>query len=520
MSFAAMVDIIRGSTASPPPPPRRYSADPVDIVPWYPCRPSVFAPDRPPWMSQLAEAGFNKACVADRVCTTCGGAAFCEHCCGDHHRGHDTSPAAVAVANGDHAAAAHRRDSFCIGCRVAFCSDLCAHHNAADEGHEGIPVVEHALWYCARCTGSEQWLPVLLDGVKIFRDENRNLLVPLHWKQGPAPECPAWFSQLLTGDFSKTCATDRVCNTCGGASFCEHCCGEHHRDHDTAAATDAKDKEPSAVHRRDSFCTGCRVFFCSDLCAHHGAGGVSEGHEVIPIVEHSRWYCARCTGTEPWFDNVLGGGQTFNDKHGNVLMPLQLKMMELPKPGRQYGVKVPGREECPPWMFQLLTANFCQTCAGDQVCNTCGGAAFCGHCCREHHRGHDTAAATAKENGGSVALSKGHRRDSFCTVCRVAFCSQLCAHHAGHEVIPIDAYGDRHFVRSTGSEPWFTPSAFGGIETFEDKDGNLMVPLQRKRSRHLEAGLSYRYDTGPDGEPTTPPPAANQSKEMNGGEVR
>uniref|UniRef100_A0ACD5W3M0 Uncharacterized protein n=1 Tax=Avena sativa TaxID=4498 RepID=A0ACD5W3M0_AVESA len=450
---SAMEDRIRGLLASPPsPPPPRYTypcADPVGIVPRFPCRPSVFAPDRPPWMSQLAEANFSKVCVADRVCSTCGGAAFCEHCCADHHQGHDTSLA--SLANGDHAAAAHRVDSFCIGCRVAFCSDLCAHHNAAGEGHEVIPVVEHEFWYCARCTGWERWFPTFLDGVKIFEDEHRNFLVPLHWKRGPVPEFPAWFSHFLIGDFSKTCATDRVCNTCGGASFCGHCCGEHHRDHDTAAAT-AKDKEPSAVHKRDSFCTVCRVAFCSDLCAHHAAGGVSEVHEVIPVDEHNGWYCARCTGTEPWFAGLLGSGQTYKDKHGNLLMPLQLKSaLTLPSP--EPVVMVLGGEECPPWMFQLLAANFCKTCAQDRVCNTCGGATFCGHCCGEHHRGHDTAAATANEKDGSAALSKGHRRDSFCTVCRVAFCSELCEHHADHEVIPIDAYGERHFVRSPGSLP-------------------------------------------------------------------
>jgi hypothetical protein len=123
-------------------------------------------------MSQLAEADFNKACVADRVCGTCGGAAFCEHCCGEHHRGHDTSPA--PASNGNHAAAAaaaHRRDSFCTGCRVAFCSELCAHHNGAGgggvEGHDVIPIVEHDRWHCARSNGSERWFRPIFDGVQV-----------------------------------------------------------------------------------------------------------------------------------------------------------------------------------------------------------------------------------------------------------------------------------------------------------------------------------------------------------------
>ena len=152
--------------------------------------------------------------------------------------------------------------------------------------------------------------------------------------------------------------------------------------------------------------------------------------------------------------------QNFED-NGYLLVPLRQKEWE---PGRKHGAKVQDSEECPPWMFQLLSANFSKTCARDRVCNTCGGAAFCGHCCGEQHLGHVTAAATAKEKAHGSAASEGYRRDSFCTGCRVNFCSELCAHHAGHEVIPIDAYGDRHFVRSTGSESWFTASAFGDVE--------------------------------------------------------
>jgi hypothetical protein len=173
--------------------------------------------------------------------------------------------------------------------------------------------------------------------------------------------------------------------------------------------------------------------------------------------------------------------QTFKGRNGNLLVPLQrtktAERMAVPELGRKHGAKAQDDEQCPPWVLQLLTANFSKTCARDHVCNTCGGAAFCVHCCGEHHRGHDiAAAATAKENGGSAA-SKGHRRDSFCIGCTVGFCSDLCAHHTGHEVLPIDAYGDRHFVRSTGSESWFTPSAFGGIEVRNAIDRHPHVTL-------------------------------------------
>ncbi|XP_047043180.1 uncharacterized protein LOC124647257 [Lolium rigidum] len=167
-------------------------------------------------------------------------------------------------------------------------------------------------------------------------------------------------------------------------------------------------------------------------------------------------------------------------------------------------------EDCPWWMRKLIAANFDKTCARDRVCKTCGGAPFCDHCCGEHHRDHHTASARparpARGVNGLAVPKEAHRRDSFCIDCGVGFCSNLCEHHAGHEVIPIDAYGDRHFVRSTGSESWFIASTFDGIETFEDKDGNLMVPLERKRSILPEPGLRYRYDT-------TPPIAPHQMDE-------
>ena len=146
---------------------------------------------------------------------------------------------------------------------------------------------------------------------------HRNVLVPLHWKPAalPDPECFSWMSQLLTEDFFQPCLSDRVCNTCGGAGFCGHCCGEHHRGHDTAAVVAAEIK----VHKRDSFCIACRVAFCSDVCAHHHAvSGGTESHEVIPIVNYKDQYCARCTGSERWFLAACGSVRV-GDSIDNVL---------------------------------------------------------------------------------------------------------------------------------------------------------------------------------------------------------
>ncbi|KAF6988501.1 hypothetical protein CFC21_006026 [Triticum aestivum] len=455
---------------------------------------AVGGEQRPSWASHLAAADFSKPCSRDRVCDTCGGAAFCAHCCEEHHRGHVTCPAPTKDDATD-----HRRDSFCIGCRVAFCSELCAHHGV---GHEVIPVDEYEGWQCARCTGSERWFPVFA-GVQTFQDNEGNLLVPLHRKpaavpkpveDGPCP--PPWMFELVTADFAKTCARDRVCNTCVGAAFCGHCCGEHHSGHDTTASIPEEKDGPEAtvVHRRDSFCTGCRVAFCSDLCAHHASG---VGHEVIAVNKFVEWHCVRCTGSEWWFPALHYMLMlAFVDEHGNLFVPFQ------------WNGEVEDGEELPWWMTHLGTADFSKTCTRDRVCNTCGGAGFCEHCCGEHHRGHETSAAATDETEGSVAPA-GYRRDSFCIGCGLAFCSELCAHHAGgdgHEVIPVDVYGDRHFLRCTGSEPWFA-SAFGDIETYEDKDGNLMVPGERKRSMIPESGL--RYATRHCGGTTVPPAAAN-----------
>jgi hypothetical protein len=147
-----------------------------------PPRATFFATNRPPWISQLAEANFYTPCVEDRVCTTCGGAAFCGHCCADHHRGHDTAPAPAPAENGHAAVEEYRRDAFCTACRVAFSSDLCPHHKfecAVVKDHVIIPIVEHLSWYCARCIGVERWFPVIFDGVQV-RDSIDRLRRPLN----------------------------------------------------------------------------------------------------------------------------------------------------------------------------------------------------------------------------------------------------------------------------------------------------------------------------------------------------
>ncbi|KAL6607762.1 hypothetical protein ACP70R_040825 [Stipagrostis hirtigluma subsp. patula] len=178
--------------------------------------------------------------------------------------------------------------------------------------------------------------------------------------------------------------------------------------------------------------------------------------------------------------------------------------------GRGGGGDPGGEGDYMVWLRQLVAEDFSATCARDHECGACR-TAFCGHCCGDHHQGHAGVVAAAKaeaEGEGSAAAAakeeenddegkrrRRHRRDSFCIACRVAFCSELCAHHGGgegHEVMRVDEYGERHFARCTGEEPWFH-DAFGGIETYEDKDGNLMIPLQRRRTPELvpEPGLKF-----------------------------
>ncbi|RCV15993.1 hypothetical protein SETIT_3G101200v2 [Setaria italica] len=160
------------------------------------------------------------------------------------------------------------------------------------------------------------------------------------------------------------------------------------------------------------------------------------------------------------------------------------------------GAAIPGQDVDDELLFmtalrRLVAEDFSQTCAPDRACGTCP-APFCGHCCGEHHRGHDGVVAALLEVGAGE--KKRYRRDSFCVGCGAAFCSRLCAHHGGegHDVMRVDEYGGRHFARCTGAERWFH-FFFDGVETYEDKDGNLMIPLQRRRPGAVvpEPGLKF-----------------------------
>jgi hypothetical protein len=51
---------------------------------------------------------------------------------------------------------------------------------------------------------------------------------------------------------------------------------------------------------RDSFCVSCGAGFSSALCGHH------VGHETFRVVVCEGLYCARCTGSEPWFHLFTG----------------------------------------------------------------------------------------------------------------------------------------------------------------------------------------------------------------------
>ncbi|OEL37540.1 hypothetical protein BAE44_0001445 [Dichanthelium oligosanthes] len=138
----------------------------------------------------------------------------------------------------------------------------------------------------------------------------------------------AWVRQLLAEDFSAPCREDRFCVPCA-AAFCDHCCGARHRGqgHEVviraaaAAAAASGGTQPGAAQGparsgdRDSFCMSCGAGFSAALCGHHA------GHDTLRIVVCEGRYCARCTGSEPWF-HLFTGIETYRDEKGHILVPL------------------------------------------------------------------------------------------------------------------------------------------------------------------------------------------------------
>ncbi|KAL6649965.1 hypothetical protein ACP70R_014189 [Stipagrostis hirtigluma subsp. patula] len=116
------------------------------------------------WVKRLVAEDFSRRCVEDRFCAPCA-AAFCDHCCGAHHRGrgHDVvvrlAPAAAAASAVTQARrgagpGGASRDSFCLDCAAGFSSALCTHHG----GHETVDIVAISDGrHCVRCTGAEPW---------------------------------------------------------------------------------------------------------------------------------------------------------------------------------------------------------------------------------------------------------------------------------------------------------------------------------------------------------------------------
>ncbi|RLN15576.1 hypothetical protein C2845_PM02G25560 [Panicum miliaceum] len=116
---------------------------------------------------RLLAEDFSAPCREDRFCVPCA-AAFCDHCCGAHHRGQGRQEVVVraeaaAAAEGAQVQAqpgaaqgparSGDRDSFCVSCDAGFSSALRGHH----VGHETFRVVVCEGLYCARCTDSEPW---------------------------------------------------------------------------------------------------------------------------------------------------------------------------------------------------------------------------------------------------------------------------------------------------------------------------------------------------------------------------
>ncbi|CAN6306565.1 unnamed protein product, partial [Urochloa humidicola] len=115
-------------------------------------------------------------------------AAFCDHCCGAHHRGqgHEVVVRSAAASEGIKAQAQAQpgaaqgparggdRDSFCVSCGAGFSAALCGHH----VGHDTFRVVVCEGRHCVRCTGSEPWFHQFT-GIETYRDDKGHNLVPL-----------------------------------------------------------------------------------------------------------------------------------------------------------------------------------------------------------------------------------------------------------------------------------------------------------------------------------------------------
>ncbi|CAL4914496.1 unnamed protein product [Urochloa decumbens] len=138
------------------------------------------------WILRLLAEDFSAPCRDDRFCAPCA-AAFCDHCCGAHHRGqgHEVVVRAAAVAAasvGGQAQGPVRsgdRDSFCVSCGAGFSAALCGHHVR----HDTFRIVVCEGRHCARCTGSEPWFH-LFTGIKTYHDEKGHILVPLNPRCG------------------------------------------------------------------------------------------------------------------------------------------------------------------------------------------------------------------------------------------------------------------------------------------------------------------------------------------------
>lgn len=112
------------------------------------------------------------------------------------------------------------------------------------------------------------------------------------------------------------------------AAFCNHCCGAHHRSQGHEVVVRSAAAQPGAARggparcggsSRDSFCVTCGAGFSAALCGHH------VGHDTFRVVVYGGRYCARWTGSEPWFHMFSGTEVRIYERSQLLLLLLLLR---------------------------------------------------------------------------------------------------------------------------------------------------------------------------------------------------
>ncbi|XBI16806.1 hypothetical protein VPH35_058997 [Triticum aestivum] len=191
---------------------------------------------------------FSETCRRDRFCLRCV-AAYCSHCCGNHHfhpewpdlrvlpidldaEGRPIFPARTAPAPDGHPippdiakfmraqdyTSPLPRDAFCIHCSKSFRADVCAHHGDHARLRDCVLRIQKRGWRtCVRCAGDEWWVPhigVALGDPVLVDEQGRYELLPVLTRvRRPCVECGVGAHRIPREFFpfcSETCTRKHI----------------------------------------------------------------------------------------------------------------------------------------------------------------------------------------------------------------------------------------------------------------------------------------------------------------------